>query len=123
LKLFKSHKPGIADGEQKRDFVYVEDVVDVLLFAMRGNLKSGIYNLGSGKARSFLDLAKATFHALGKAENIEYIDTPVEIRDRYQYFTEADMTKIRNAGYTRPFTTLEEGVNKTVSALLKHSGK
>jgi ADP-L-glycero-D-manno-heptose 6-epimerase len=123
LKLFKSHKLGIADGEQKRDFVYVEDVVDVLLFAMRGSLKRGIYNLGSGKARSFLDLAKATFKALGKAENIEYIDTPVEIRDRYQYFTEADMTKIRNAGYTRSFTTLEEGVSKTVSALLKHAGK
>jgi ADP-L-glycero-D-manno-heptose 6-epimerase len=121
LKLFKSHKEGIADGEQKRDFVYVEDVVDVLLFAVRGGLKRGIYNLGSGKARSFLDLAKATFHALGKPANIEYIDTPVEIRDRYQYFTEADMTKLRNAGYTRPFTSLEDGVSKTVAALVKHS--
>jgi ADP-L-glycero-D-manno-heptose 6-epimerase len=121
LKLFKSHKEGIADGEQKRDFVYVEDVVDVLLFAVRGGLNRGIYNLGSGKARSFLDLAKATFHALGKPTNIEFIDTPVEIRDRYQYFTEADMTKLRNAGYTRPFTTLEDGVSKTVAALVKQS--
>jgi len=123
LKLFKSHKPGIADGEQKRDFVYVEDVVDVLLFAMKGSLKRGIYNLGSGKARSFLDLAKATFKALGKEEKIEYIDTPVEIRDRYQYFTEADMSKLSQAGYSRPFTTLEEGVAKTVSSLLKHASK
>ncbi len=121
LKLFKSHKEGIADGEQKRDFVYVEDVVDVLLFAVRGGLKRGIYNLGSGKARSFLDLAKATFQSLSKPANIEYIDTPIEIRDRYQYFTEADMTKLRNAGYTRPFTSLEDGVSKTVAALLKQS--
>lgn len=121
LKLFKSHKAGIADGEQKRDFVYVEDVVDVMLFALNGGIKRGIYNLGSGKARSFHDLAKATFKALGKSENIEFIDTPIEIRDRYQYFTEATMAKLRKTGYTREFTTLEEGVSKTVADLLKHS--
>jgi ADP-L-glycero-D-manno-heptose 6-epimerase len=123
LKLFKSHKEGIADGEQKRDFIYVEDLVDVLLFAVKGSLKRGIYNLGSGKARSFYDLAKATFKSLGKEPKIEFIDTPVEIRDRYQYFTEADMTKLHNAGYTRPFTSLEEGVSKTVAALVNHAGK
>ena len=123
LKLFKSHKEGIADGEQKRDFIYVEDLVDVLLFAVKGSLKRGIYNLGSGKARSFYDLAKATFKSLGKEPKIEFIDTPVEIRDRYQYFTEADMTKLRNAGYTRPFTSLEEGVSITVAALVNHAGK
>jgi ADP-L-glycero-D-manno-heptose 6-epimerase len=121
LKLFKSHKPGISDGEQKRDFVYVGDVVDVMMFALgltkQGNLKRGIYNLGSGKARSFLDLAKATFRSLGKTENIEFIDTPVEIRDRYQYFTEAVMLKLRNAGYTREFTTLEDGVQQTIADL------
>lgn len=125
LKLFKSHKAGIADGEQKRDFVYIGDVVDVLLFALSASskhgIKRGIYNLGSGKARSFLDLAKATFKALGKEPNIEFIDTPIEIRDRYQYFTEATMDKLRSAGYIREFTSLEEGVQKTISDLLKHS--
>jgi len=121
LKLFKSHKPGIADGEQKRDFVYVGDVVDVLIFALglskSGSLKRGIYNLGSGKARSFLDLAKATFKALGKEPSIEFIDTPIEIRDRYQYFTEANMNKLKQAGYTREFTSLEEGVKQTIANL------
>ena len=119
LQLFKSHRAGIADGEQKRDFVYVGDVVDVLLFAIKGALKRGIYNLGSGKARSFLDLAKATFKALGKEPHIAFIDTPIEIRDRYQYFTEANMQKLRKAGYTREFTSLEEGVKLTVADLLK----
>ncbi len=119
LKLFKSHKPGIADGEQKRDFIYVGDVVDVLLFAVKGSIKRGIYNLGSGKARSFLDLALATFKALGKAPNIEFIDTPIEIRDRYQYFTEATMQKHKTTGYTREFTSLEDGVNHTIADLLR----
>lgn len=125
LKLFKSHRAGIADGEQKRDFVYVEDVVDVLLFALASSskvgIKRGIFNLGSGKARSFLDLARATFKALGKEPKIEYIDTPIEIRERYQYFTEANMTKLRKTGYSREFTPLEEGVNKTVGDLLKYT--
>lgn len=119
LKLFKSHKEGIADGEQKRDFVYVEDVVDVLLFALKKPIKRGIFNLGSGKARSFLDLAKATFAALGKTPKIEFIDTPIAIRDRYQYFTEANMSKLRVEGYSRAFTSLEDGVKATVDALSK----
>ena len=125
LKLFRSHKAGIADGEQKRDFVYVGDVVEVIFFALglskpgssNGSLKRGIYNLGSGKARSFLDLAKATFGALGKEPEIEFIDTPIEIRDRYQYFTEANMSKLKQAGYVREFTSLEGGVKQTVDAL------
>lgn len=117
LKLFKSHKPGIADGEQKRDFVYVGDVVDVLLYAISGNIKRGIYNLGSGIARSFLDLAKATFKALSKEPNIQFIDTPIEIRDRYQYFTQSTMNKLKNAGYHREFTSLEDGVKQTIADL------
>lgn len=121
LKLFRSHKAGIADGEQKRDFVFVNDVVQVLIFAILSPIKRGIYNLGSGKARSFLDLAKATFQALGKEPAIEFIDTPVAIRDRYQYFTEAQMQKLRSVGYHSPFTTLEEGVNLTVQSLKKRS--
>ncbi len=119
LKLFKSHRAGIANGEQKRDFIYVEDVVDVVCFALKQPIKRGIHNLGSGKARSFLDLAKATFRALGKDTQIEFIDTPVEIRDRYQYFTEAKMNKLRNAGYVGRFTSLEDGVAATVRDLLK----
>jgi len=117
IRLFRSHKDGIADGEQKRDFVFVDDVVDVMLWALDTRLKRGIYNLGSGKARSFKDLAIATFHALGQEPRIEFIDTPVEIRDRYQYFTEANMGKLRAAGYTAAFTPLEDGVRKTVEAL------
>lgn len=117
IRLFRSHKPGIADGEQKRDFVFVDDVVDVMLWAFDHGLKRGIYNLGSGEARSFRDLALATFAALGKEPRIEFIDTPVEIRDRYQYFTEARMEKLRKAGYSAPFTSLEDGVRKTVGSL------
>lgn len=117
LKLFKSHKVGIADGEQKRDFVFVGDVVNVLKFAYEKPIQRGIYNLGSGQARSFLDLARATFRAMQIPENIEYIETPIEIRERYQYFTEAKMDKLRRAGYTHPFTVLEDGVKKTVSRL------
>jgi ADP-L-glycero-D-manno-heptose 6-epimerase len=121
IKLFKSHRDGIADGEQKRDFIYVEDVVQVLLFALKNPIQRGIYNLGSGKARSFLDLANATFQALNRKPQIEFIDTPVAIRDRYQYFTEAKMDKLRQAGYGHPFHTLEEGVKKTVQDLMNHA--
>jgi ADP-L-glycero-D-manno-heptose 6-epimerase len=117
LKLFKSHRDGIADGEQKRDFVYIDDVVDVLLFALKMPLKRGIYNLGSGHARSFFDLARSTFQTLGQETKIEFIDTPIAIRDRYQYFTEATMSKLKAAGYSKPFTSLEAGVKKTVIAL------
>lgn len=110
VKLFRSHNPNYTDGGQLRDFVYVKDVVEVLFFAYKNAIKNGVYNLGSGKARTFLDLAKATFKALGKEEKIEFIDTPIDIRDKYQYFTEAKMDKLVEAGYNRPFTSLEEGV-------------
>lgn len=110
MKLFQSHKPEFKDGEQMRDFVYVKDVINVLYFLMHHRKDSGIYNLGSGTARTFLDLAKNTFKALGKEPRITFVPTPRDIRDTYQYFTEAKMDKIRSIGYSQPFFTLEEGV-------------
>lgn len=122
VRLFKSHREDIAHGEQKRDFIYVDDVVDVLHFALsHSDLKRGIYNLGSGEARTFLDLVRATFSSLGHPEKIEFIDTPVAIRERYQYFTEANMERLKKAGYTRPFTSLEQGVRSYVERLKKHA--
>lgn len=118
VKLFKSHKPGIADGDQKRDFIYVDDVVNVLHFAIQRPIESGIYNLGTGQARSFLDLVRAVFKTLGKPEKIEFVDTPIEIRNHYQYFTEAKMDRLKALGYTQPFTSLEDGVKKYLSLLL-----
>ncbi|MDH4472335.1 MAG: ADP-glyceromanno-heptose 6-epimerase [Fluviicola sp.] len=110
MKLFRSHNPNYTDGGQMRDFVYVKDVVSVCQFLREGKAKSGIYNLGSGTARPFLDLAVNTFKALGKEPNISFIDTPEDIRDKYQYFTEANMAKLIAQGYDKPFHTLEEGV-------------
>ncbi len=120
MRLFRSHRPDYKDGEQLRDFVYVKDVCAVCLWLMEHRRHSAIYNLGSGKARSFLDLARATFSAMHRPENITFIDTPADIRDKYQYFTEARMEKLRAAGYERPFATLEEGVADYVSAYLKN---
>lgn len=120
-RLFKSHRPDIRDGEQRRDFVFVEDVVNVLRFAMERPISRGIYNLGTGQARTFLDLTRAVFKAMNVPEKIEYFDMPVEIRPKYQYFTEADMSKLRQVGYTEPFTSLEEGVRKYVQKLLSAS--
>lgn len=117
MKLFKSHHPDYKDGEQMRDFVYVKDVADVCMFFMHHRKNSGIYNLGSGKARTFKDLTKAVFRALDKPEVIEFIDTPADIRDKYQYFTEANMEKIRKIGYDKPFTTIEDGVLEYVNKL------
>jgi ADP-L-glycero-D-manno-heptose 6-epimerase len=118
VKLFRSHNPNYTDGGQLRDFVYVKDLIEVLYFTFTTQIKSGIYNLGSGKARTFLDLAKATFKALGKTPFIEFIDTPEDIRDKYQYFTEANMSKLIDQGYNKPFTSLEEGVNDYVTQYL-----
>lgn len=118
VKLFRSHNPNFTDGGQLRDFVYVKDLIEVLYFTFTTQIKSGIYNLGSGKARTFLDLAKATFNALGKTPFIEFIDTPEDIRDKYQYFTEANMSKLIDQGYNKPFTSLEEGVNDYVTQYL-----
>jgi ADP-L-glycero-D-manno-heptose 6-epimerase len=118
MKLFRSHNPEFKDGEQLRDFIYVKDVVDVIYFLMHHRKDSGIYNLGTGKARSFLDLTRNTFKAMGVAENISFIDTPIDIRDKYQYFTEANMDKLRKIGYDKPFTSLEDGVNDYVKNYL-----
>lgn len=119
MKLFRSHKPEYKDGEQLRDFIYVKDLVDVILFLYKKHPASGIYNLGTGKARTFLDLARSTFRAMGKEENITFVDTPADIRDKYQYFTEADMSKLIAAGYDQPFTSLEDGVTDYVQHYLK----
>jgi len=119
VKLFRSHRPDFKDGMQLRDFIYVKDVVDVIYFLIHNRPENGLYNLGTGQARAFLHLAQATFAALGKPANIEYIDTPVDIRDKYQYFTEAPMNKLRLAGYNQPFRTLEEGVKEYVQAYLE----
>ncbi len=114
VRLFRSHRPDFKDGEQLRDFVYVKDLAEIISFLMREKPASGLYNLGTGRARTFLDLANATFAALDKEAVIEFIDTPEDIRDKYQYFTEANMEKLRNAGYDKPFTSLEEGVDDYV---------
>lgn len=118
VRLFRSHRGGIADGEQKRDFVAVEDVVAALHFALAKPLARGLYNLGTGRARTFLDLAHATFAALGRAPAIDFVDTPAELRARYQYFTEARMEKLRAAGWSHPATPLEAGVARSVARLL-----
>ncbi|OFZ79247.1 MAG: ADP-glyceromanno-heptose 6-epimerase [Bdellovibrionales bacterium RIFOXYD1_FULL_53_11] len=118
-RLFKSHREGIAHGHQKRDFIFVDDAVEVMHFAIEKRLKRGIYNLGTGEARTFLDLSRAVFAAMEKPEDIEFFDTPAELRDRYQYFTEAEMKKLRGIGYAKPFTSLETGVKSYVDELLK----
>jgi len=114
MKLFRSHKPDVADGEQERDFVYVNDVTDVCYFFMHNRKNPGIYNVGNGKARTFLDLTRAVFYALDKQENITFIDTPEDIRDKYQYFTEAKMDKLYRVGYHKSFHTLENGIKDYV---------
>jgi len=118
MKLFKSHNPDYKDGGQLRDFVYVKDLVEVMLFLWEYEAKSGLYNVGTGNARSFLDLAKATFKAMGVEENISFIDTPEDIRDKYQYFTEANMSKLLDQGYGVPFYSLEDGVEDYVKEFL-----
>ncbi|GIV30531.1 MAG: ADP-L-glycero-D-manno-heptose-6-epimerase [Bacteroidia bacterium] len=118
VKLFRSHRPDFKDGEQLRDFVYIKDVVKVIYFIYSHPVKSDIYNLGTGKARTFLDLAKSVFRAMNKPENIEFIDTPQDIRDKYQYFTQANMQKLIGQGYAEPFTALEDAVGDYVSNYL-----
>ena len=118
VKLFRSNHPDFIDGEQLRYFVYVKDVINVCYFLMENTPKSGIYNLGSGKARTFLDLVKNTFLSLNTEPNIEFVDTPLDIRGKYQYFTEANMTKLINVGYNIPFHSLEEGIKDYVQNYL-----
>jgi ADP-L-glycero-D-manno-heptose 6-epimerase len=120
MKLFRSHRPDYADGGQLRDFIYVKDVVDVCYFFYQNQtVPSGLYNVGTGKARSFWDLATGTFRALGLEPNISFVDTPADIRGTYQYFTEGDMAKLRAVGFTRPFCSLEEGISDYVSRYLQ----
>ena len=110
MKLFRSHNENFKDGEQLRDFIYVKDVISILFFLSDKRVASGLYNVGTGIARSFHDLASLTFEALGLKPDISFIDTPMDIRDKYQYFTEASMRKLKKAGYEKTFFTLEEGV-------------
>jgi ADP-L-glycero-D-manno-heptose 6-epimerase len=118
MKLFRSHDPGYKDGEQARDFVYVKDVVNVMYYLMHYRKNSGIYNVGTGKARTFLELARNTFKAMDLPERIEYIDIPADIRDKYQYFTEAKIEKLQSAGYKNDFYSLEDGINDYVTNYL-----
>jgi ADP-L-glycero-D-manno-heptose 6-epimerase len=121
VRLFRSHRPDYEDGKQLRDFIYVKDVIDVLFFLMKTRPAAGLYNLGTGQARTFLDLARATFHSLGKTEKIEFVDTPADIRDKYQYYTQADMDKLLASGYDFAFYSLEVGIEEYVQAyLLRH---
>jgi ADP-L-glycero-D-manno-heptose 6-epimerase len=121
VKLFKSHKAGYEDGEQLRDFVYVKDVLEVCYWLMKNQPSSAIYNLGTGKARSFNDLVKSTFTGLDLQPNIEFIDMPEDIRDKYQYFTEASMDKLKAAGYNKEFYSLEKGVDDYVRNYLSNN--
>jgi ADP-L-glycero-D-manno-heptose 6-epimerase len=114
VKLFKSHRPDFKDGQQLRDFVYVKDLLNVCYWLMENKPAPGIYNLGTGKARAFEDLVKATFAGLDKPAIIDFIDMPEDIRDKYQYFTEANMHKLLAAGYSQPFYSLEEGADDYV---------
>jgi ADP-L-glycero-D-manno-heptose 6-epimerase len=118
LNLFRSHNADYQDGGQMRDFVYVKDVLEVCIYFMHHRRNSGIYNLGTGQARTFYDLGKNTFIALNKTTAIEFIDTPEDIREKYQYFTEAKMAKLRSIGYNLPFTSLEDGVKDYVENYL-----
>ena len=118
MQLFRSHNPDYVDGSQMRDFVYVKDVVEVCYFFLHHRTHSGLYNLGTGQARTFMDLALNTFEALGRPVDIRFRDTPEDIRDNYQYFTEADMHKLRAAGYDLHFATLEEGIRDYVQGYL-----
>ncbi len=113
-RLFRSHNPGYADGGQLRDFVWVEDCVDAMLTLWRQPHVSGLFNIGTGQARSFLDLAHAVFAAMGRPVAIDWVDTPEAIRERYQYFTEARVERLRAAGFAAPFTALEDGVGRYI---------
>ncbi len=118
VRLFKSHRPDFKDGEQLRDFIYVKDVLEVIMFFLNHPEINGLYNVGTGKARTFKDLVSATFSAMNLEPKIEYFDMPPELRDRYQYFTEAKMDKLRKAGFSKDFHSLEEGIKDYVQNYL-----
>ena len=123
IRLFKSHRDGIADGEQKRDFIYVDDAVAVVRWLLETPSKSGIFNVGTGQARSFKDLMTVLFAALGRQPAIEYIDMPASIRGSYQYFTQAETENLRRAGYNADITTLEKGVKRYVDSYLDRADR
>lgn len=118
MRLFRSHHPDYKDGEQLRDFIYVQDLLEMISFFMEEKPASGLYNIGTGKARTFLDLANTVFETLGKTPQIDFIDTPEDIRDKYQYFTEAEMQKLKVAGYSKATYSLEEGVKDYIENYL-----
>ena len=118
VRLFKSYRSGIADGDQRRDFIFVDDTVAVMRWLLETPSVSGIFNVGTGQARSFKDLVTAMFGALGAPANIEYVAMPEEIRDSYQYFTESSVDNLRRAGYNGGFTSIEDGVKRYVTAFL-----
>jgi ADP-L-glycero-D-manno-heptose 6-epimerase len=118
VALFKSYRPGINDGQQKRDFIYVRDAVNVTLHFLEHRNRSGLFNCGSGLARTWRDLATAVFHALRIPPNVRFVDMPESLREKYQYFTQANMAKLGQAGYTAAFTTLEDGVQEYVTSYL-----
>jgi len=119
MELFRSHHSDYKDGEQSRDFIFVEDIADVMMFFMESQRSRGIFNVGTGKARSFLDLTTSVFQSMHLSTDISFIDTPVDLRGRYQYFTEAEIKKLRDAGYSKSFTELEVGVEQYVRQYLK----
>ena len=119
MKLFRSHREGIKNGEQKRDFIYVKDLCDVMFYFLHNRKNSGIYNLGTGHAETFLELANQAFSAMNRKPDIEFIDTPVDIRDKYQYFTEAKIDKLRKAGYKLPFRMLKTGILEYVKEIFQ----
>jgi ADP-L-glycero-D-manno-heptose 6-epimerase len=123
VKLFKSHREGIADGDQRRDFIYVDDVVRVIVWLLSRGSVSGLFNVGTGEARSFRDLMLAAYSALGTRPNIEYIDMPEQIRGSYQYFTEASVDRLREAGYNGGFTSLEDAVGIYVRGYLDQADR
>lgn len=118
VKLFKSHRSDYKDGEQLRDFIYIKDILQVSFWLMENQPESGIYNLGTGIARTFIDLVNATYAGLNLPSEIEFINMPENLRDKYQYFTEANMQKLRNAGYNNEFFTLENGIDDYVRNFL-----
>lgn len=119
--LFRSHREDISDGEQKRDFIYVDDCISVILWLLNATDVSGLFNVGTGEARSFLDLAKAVYAAAGQPFSVDWRDTPEDVREHYQYFTQADINRLRAAGYDRAFTSLEDGVTMTVRNYLSQT--
>ena len=118
VQLFKSYKPEVKDGEQKRDFIYVKDAIDMTLYFLDHPDKNGIFNIGTGHAQTWVELVKALFDAMGKPVNIEFIDMPEEIREKYQYFTEANLKKLKNAGYDKTILNVREGVKDYVKNYL-----